>query len=88
VIDAPSRHTNNARQLMVPTLRLVEAVLPVRKASTSSVIDVLDHVLDKGIVVDAWVRLSANGIDLLSFDHLVVATNEAERPRAKSDKKR
>jgi hypothetical protein len=64
---------------MVPTLRLATAVLPVRTAATSSFIDVLDHVLDKGIVVDAWLRLSATGIDLLSFNHLVVANDETER---------
>jgi hypothetical protein len=32
--------------------------------TTSSIIDVLDHVLDKGIVVDAWVHVSLMGIDL------------------------
>ena len=29
-----------------------------RAASGSSLIDVLDRVLDKGIVIDAWVRVS------------------------------
>jgi len=28
-------------------------------------IDVLDRVLDKGIVIDAWVRVSLVGIDLI-----------------------
>jgi hypothetical protein len=32
---------------------------------TASVTDVLGHVLDKGIVIDAWVRVSVVGIDLL-----------------------
>ena len=32
----------------------------------SSLIDLLDRVLDKGIVVDAWVRLSPVGIDLVT----------------------
>jgi hypothetical protein len=41
--------------------------MAVEKASGgSSLIDVLDRVLDKGIVVDAWVRISMVGIDLLT----------------------
>jgi len=35
-----------------------------RASGDSSLIDVLDRVLDKGIVIDAWVRLSLVGIDL------------------------
>ena len=37
-----------------------------RVSGGSSLIDVLDRVLDKGIVVDAWVRISMVGIDLVS----------------------
>lgn len=46
-----------------------------RSPSTSNVIDVLDHVLDKGIVIDAWVRVSAVGIELVTVEaHIVVAS--------------
>jgi hypothetical protein len=45
-----------------------------RVASTRSIVDVLDHVIDKGIVVDAWARLSAAGIDLLTARRIVVAS--------------
>jgi len=46
-----------------------------RVASTRSIVDVLDHVIDKGIVVDAWARLSVAGIDLLTAHaHIVVAS--------------
>ena len=39
--------------------------MPVERSSGgSSLIDVLDRVLDKGIVIDAWVRVSLVGIDL------------------------
>ena len=38
----------------------------------SSVIDVLERVLDKGIVIDAWVRASLAGIDLLTVGARVV----------------
>jgi gas vesicle structural protein len=41
-------------------------------AGYSSVIDVLDRVLDKGIVIDAWVRVSVVGIDLLTVEARVV----------------
>ena len=48
-----------------------------RASRSSSVIDVLDRVLDKGIVIDAWVRLSLVGIDLLTIeDRVVVASIE------------
>lgn len=43
----------------------------------SSLIDVLDRVLDKGIVIDAWVRISLVGIDLISEQsRVVVASSE------------
>jgi|SRR5215471_6851605 len=48
-----------------------------RVPSSSSVIDVLDHVLDKGIVVDAWVRVSLAGIDLLAIEARVVVASIA-----------
>jgi len=41
-------------------------------ADHSSVIDVLERVLDKGIVIDAWVRASLAGIDLLTVGARVV----------------
>ena len=50
--------------------------MPVeRAAGGTSLIDVLDRVLDKGIVIDAWVRVSLVGIDLLTVEaHVVVAS--------------
>src|SRR5438552_19200069 len=36
-----------------------------RASGGSSPIDVFDRVLDKGIVIDAWVRLFLVGIDLI-----------------------
>ena len=47
--------------------------MPSRLAADySSVIDVLERVLDKGIVIDAWVRVSLVGIDLLTVEARVV----------------
>jgi hypothetical protein len=39
------------------------------------VIDVLDHVLDKGIVIDAWVRVSVVGIDLVTVEARVIVAS-------------
>jgi hypothetical protein len=50
--------------------------LPVeRAAGGSSLIDVLDRVLDKGIVIDAWVRVSLVGIDLITVEARVVVAS-------------
>ena len=35
----------------------------------------MDHVLDKGIVIDAWVQLSIVGIDLVTVDARVVVAS-------------
>ena len=48
-----------------------------RTAGSSSLIDVLDRVLDKGIVIDAWVRVSLVGIDLLTVEARVVVASIA-----------
>jgi hypothetical protein len=39
-----------------------------RAPGGTSLIDVLDRVLDKGIVIDAWERLSLVGIDLITVE--------------------
>ena len=46
-----------------------------RVAPGPAVIGVLDHVLDKGIVIDAWVRVSIAGIDLLTVEARVVVAS-------------
>jgi gas vesicle structural protein len=48
-----------------------------RSHPESSVADVLDRVLDKGIVIDAWIRLSLVGIELLTVDARVVVASIA-----------
>jgi gas vesicle structural protein len=44
-------------------------------SQTASVTDVLDHVLDKGIVIDAWVRVSLVGIDLLTIEARIIVAS-------------
>jgi gas vesicle structural protein len=46
-----------------------------RVPGSSSLIDVLDRVLDKGIVVDAWVRISLAGIDVTSEETRVIVAS-------------
>jgi hypothetical protein len=46
-----------------------------RTSGGTSLIDVLDRVLDKGIVIDAWVRVSLVGIDLITVEARVVVAS-------------
>ena len=48
-----------------------------RMSAGSSLVDVLDRVLDKGIVIDAYVRVTLVGIDLIGVEaRIVVASVE------------
>src|SRR5881296_2909243 len=50
--------------------------MPVERApGGASLIDVLDRVLDKGIVIDAWVRVSLVGIDLITVEARIVVAS-------------
>ena len=45
--------------------------------SSSSLAEVVDRILDKGVVIDAWVRVSLVGIELLSIEaRIVIASVE------------
>ena len=43
-----------------------------KSTDSSSLAEVVDRILDKGIVVDAWVKVSLVGIELLSIEARVV----------------
>jgi hypothetical protein len=47
----------------------------VVERSPGTFIDVLDRVLDKGIVIDAWGRVSLVGVDLVAFEAWVVVAS-------------
>ena len=50
--------------------------MAVEKAmASSSLVEVVDRILDKGVVVDAWVRLSLVGIELLAVEARVVVAS-------------
>jgi hypothetical protein len=40
--------------------------------ASTSLAEVVDRILDKGIVIDAWVRVSLVGIELLAVEARVV----------------
>ena len=42
---------------------------------SSSLAEVLDRILDKGLVVDAWARLSLVGIEILTIETRVCAAS-------------
>ena len=46
-----------------------------RASAASSLIDVLDRVLYKGIVIDAWVRVRLVAIDLLTIEARVIVSS-------------
>ena len=43
-----------------------------KNMASSSLVEVVDRILDKGIVVDAWARVSLVGIELLTIEARVV----------------
>jgi hypothetical protein len=50
--------------------------MAVEKAiASTSLAEVVDRILDKGVVIDAWVRLSLVGIELLAIEARVVVAS-------------
>jgi len=50
--------------------------MAVEKAiASSSLVEVIDRILDKGVVVDAWVRVSLVGIEILALEARVVVAS-------------
>lgn len=43
--------------------------------TSSSLAEVLDRILDKGIVIDVWARVSVVGIEILTIEARVVAAS-------------
>lgn len=46
-----------------------------KSVDTSGLAEVIDRVLDKGIVVDAWARISLVGIELLAIEARIVVAS-------------
>lgn len=50
--------------------------MAVEKAiGSSSLVEVVDRILDKGVVIDAWVRVSLVGIEILAVEARVVVAS-------------
>ena len=43
--------------------------------ASSSLVEVIDRILDKGIVIDVWARVSLVGIELLAIEARVVVAS-------------
>ncbi|WP_247729007.1 gas vesicle protein GvpA [Halovivax limisalsi] len=48
---------------------------PQRRPDSSSLAEVLDRILDKGVVIDVWARISVVGIELLTVEARVVVAS-------------
>ncbi len=56
-------------------MAMVQSTGMSRAPRPSSLADVLDLILDKGLVIDAYVRVSLAGIELLTIDARVVVAS-------------
>ena len=51
--------------------------MPKKSIDSSSLAEVIDRILDKGIVIDAYIRVSLVGIELLAIEaRIVIASVE------------
>lgn len=57
------------------TATLTRAPSPATPTSSNQLYEVLDLILDKGLVIDAYVRVSLVGIELLTVDARVVVAS-------------
>lgn len=48
-----------------------------KSMDSSSLAEVIDRILDKGIVIDAWARVSLVGIELLTIEARIVIASVA-----------
>jgi hypothetical protein len=72
--SALSRLSRHSEAAQLSHLASINAVTR-DSGSASSYVDVIDRVLDKGIVIEAWIRLSVGGIDLITIEaHVIVAS--------------
>ena len=61
------------------------SVIPYPPERPATLVDVLDRVLDKGIVIDSWERYALGGIELMTVKgHAVVASIDTYLQRAEA----
>ncbi len=69
------RHANTKKPAMAKSefqKRRVKMAKIAKSTDSSSLAEVVDRILDKGIVIDAWAKVSLVGIELLSIEARVV----------------
>lgn len=49
--------------------------MPSARPNTSSLVEVIDRILDKGVVIDIWARVSLVGIEILTVEARVVVAS-------------
>ena len=69
-------HVHDVSSSFFSNLFLKGNTMAVEKTiGSNSLVEIVDRILDKGIVVDAWVRVSLVGIELLAVEARVVAAS-------------
>ena len=65
------------RKFLIKIIGGVRRVSINKSVDASSLAEVIDRILDKGIVIDAWIRVSLVGIELLAIEaRIVIASVE------------
>ena len=49
--------------------------MPSARPNTSSLVEVIDRILDTGVVIDIWARVSLVGIEILTVEARVVVAS-------------
>jgi gas vesicle structural protein len=62
-VQEATKHSNGKEEVMAKVQKSTDS---------SSLAEVVDRILDKGIVIDAWAKVSLVGIELLSIEARVV----------------
>ena len=57
------------------TVSGIEGPGAVQRSSGGALVDVIDTILDKGLVIDAFVRVSLVGIELITIDARIVVAS-------------
>jgi hypothetical protein len=70
--DPPGRAFERERRGMAIATRGTASNYLQRAPSPSGLADVIDVILDKGLVIDAYVRVSVIGIEVLTIDARIV----------------
>jgi hypothetical protein len=75
-LESQNFNLKSIRPIIYVTSRGI--VMAVEKVnSSSSLAEVVDRILDKGVVIDLWVRVSLVGIELLAVEaRIVIASVE------------